>query len=297
MVDLKSLAGKVWEDIQCTRATSVAAGLAYYFLFSLFPLLLVAATLLGFLPIPNLFGRGVHLMSQFIPQDAMGMVRETLRGMLSPHRTGLLSFGVVTAIWSASGGFSSLIDALDIAYDAKKSRGYLMNRLIAFALTFIVGGLFTIALIATVLGPEFGHFLTRHAHLSAAWTFVWPVVRWAIMLVSVVLAVELLYFIAPNVKQKFWATLPGALLAVMVWVGASYGLGIYFSHFSSYNKTYGTLGAVMALMLWLWITSLIIIVGAELNAELIKAEGLRLKGQAKLDEDPQNAKQMPPAAA
>jgi membrane protein len=115
------------------------------------------------------------------------------------------------------------------------------------------------------------------------------------MLISVVLAVELLYFIGPNVKQRFWATLPGALLAVGVWIAASYGLGLYFAHFSNYNKTYGSIGAVMALMLWLWVTSLTILVGAELNSELLKAAGARLKGQAHTD-NPQNIKKPPPAA-
>lgn len=279
LLKLKQFATHLYDDFNRTRITAVSGGLAYFFLLSLFPLLLVFSTLLGFLPVPDLFDRGIDIMQKFVPADAMGLVRETLKGILSPTRAGLLSFGILGAIFTASGGFSSLIDALDIAYDAKTSRSWWRQRLLAVGLTFLVGGLFTIGLIATVLGPSFGAFVTKWFHLSTAFAAVWPAIRWGIMFVSVFVAIELLYFLGPHVKQRFKYTLPGAALAVLVWAIASYLLGIYITHFGNYNKMYGSLGAVIGLMLWLYVTSMIILVGAEINAELCKAGGKPLEGQ------------------
>jgi membrane protein len=252
----------------------------YFFLLSLFPMLIVAATMMGYLPVPNLFERGVDVASGLVPPDAMGVVRGTLASVLKEQHAGLLSLGIIGAIWSASGGFSSMIDCLDIAYDVKQSRSYIRQRVLAIGLTFAVGGLFTIALIASVLGPQFGDFLSKTFHVQALVARLWPAVRWGAIFVSVVIAIELLYFLGPNVKQRFMDTLPGAILATAVWLLASLGLGLYISHFGNYNKTYGSLGAVIALMLWLYVTSIIIIVGAEVNSELVKMRGDRLAGQS-----------------
>jgi membrane protein len=278
--ECSALVCKVWDDINRTRTTSIAGGLVYFFLLSLFPMLIVAATMMGYLPVPNLFERGVDVASGLVPPDAMGVVRGTLASVLKEQHAGLLSLGIIGAIWSASGGFSSMIDCLDIAYDVKQSRSYIRQRVLAIGLTFAVGGLFTIALIASVLGPQFGDFLSKTFHVQALVARLWPAVRWGAIFVSVVIAIELLYFLGPNVKQRFMDTLPGAILATAVWLLASLGLGLYISHFGNYNKTYGSLGAVIALMLWLYVTSIIIIVGAEVNSELVKMRGDRLAGQS-----------------
>jgi len=283
VAEVKEIGLKVYEDIGRTRVTAIAGGLAYFFLLSVFPLLVVLATALGFLPIPNLFDRGMEIMARFVPGDAMGLVRETLKGILSPSRGALLSVGILGTIWTASGGFSSLMDALDIAYDAKAARPWWKQKLIAVALTFVVGGLFSVGLVASILGPEFGQWITNFLHLSKVFAMVWPLLRWGTMLVSVVLAIELLYYIGPNVKQRFKATLPGAVIATVFWLVASFALGVYISHFGSYNKTYGSIGAVIVLMLWLYVTSIILLVGAEVNSEMQKRTGECLEGQASHD--------------
>jgi membrane protein len=288
VAELKTLISRVYNEVFRTRIPSVAGGLAYFFLLSLFPLLIVAATLLGFLPIPNLFERGIDIASRFVPPDAMGMVKETLKGILSPQRGKLLSLSILGTIWTATGGFSSLIEALDIAYDAR-SRSFLKQRAVAITLTFLVGGLFTIGLIASILGPRFGFFLSDLLHLQGVLATVWPAIRWGTMVGSVVLALELLYYFGPNVKQRFHATLPGAVLATSVWLFASYLLGIYFSHFAQYNKTYGSIGAVIALMFWLYVTSMIILVGAEVNSELAKLKRKRLGVAPQVIAEPKTA--------
>jgi membrane protein len=276
LVAVKNATVSAVRDLRCNRTFSIAAGLAYYFLLSLFPLLIFMAAALSYIPIPNLFNEILNLMSKLVPGDAMGVVRRIVHGVLHPPRSGLLSFGIIATLWAASGGFAAMIDALNVAYDVPETRPYWKTRLRAIELTFVVGGLVVVGLGFTILGPRFGEWLAKVGHVGPVFAALWPVLRWSIILVSIVLAVELLYFLAPNVKQGFTSTLPGALLGVAVWVGASLGVGIYLREFANYNATYGTLGGVIALMLWFYVSAVAILVGGEINSELLKAAGKSL---------------------
>jgi len=149
----------------------------------------------------------------------------------------------------------------------------------------MTGALLLVALSVMIVGPRFGEWLAARVHLSGLFVLLWPYIHWTIAVGFTILAVEALYFLAPNVKQRFLATLPGAVLAVGCWIGLSYLLGIYFRHFANFNKTYGTLGAAIALMVWLYWTGFAMLVGAELNAELAK-----ISSEGKLQQ-----KQEPPA--
>jgi len=134
-----------------------------------------------------------------------------------------------------------------------------------------------------IVGPQFGEWLAGRLHLSHIWLWLWPYIHWIIPIAFTILAVEAIYFLAPNVRQRFWATLPGAVLAVTFWIALSYLLGIYFRGFANFNKTYGTLGAAVALMVWLYWTGFAMLVGAELNAELAK---LSEKGAIQQEAEP-----------
>jgi len=268
---------RTYKDVNRNHTLALAAGLSYYYLLSLFPLLIFLAALLGYIPIPHLFDQLLTLMARIVPADAMGAVREILKGVLTPPRGGLLSFGFITTIWAATGGFSALIEALNIAYDVCETRAYWRTRLLAVGLTFMVGALGVVALGVTALGPRFGDWLVNHSSLDHIWQVGWPIIYWGLLILCAVLTVELLYFLAPNVKQDFFATLPGALLAVGIWVLSYHALGIYFRNFANFSRTYGTLGGIIALMLWFYVTTFILLVGGELNSELLKACGERLR--------------------
>jgi len=162
------------------------------------------------------------------------------------------------------------MEALNVAYDVEETRPFWQTRPLAIGLTFVIGFFLLMALGVMIVGPRFGEWMAGRLHLSQVWVWVWPYIHWTISVVFTILAVEALYFIAPNVKQRFWATLPGAVVAVSCWIGLSYLLGIYFRSFANFNKTYGTLGAAVALMVWLYWTGFAMLVGAELNAELAK---------------------------
>jgi len=248
----------------------MAAALAYYFVLSLFPALIFLSAVVAYLPVPDLFNQALALLARFLPADAMGLVQRVLADVISPNKGTFLSLGILGTLWAASGGFAAMIEALDIAYDVRDDRPFWKTRPLAVGLAFLTGALLLTALSVMVVGPRFGQWLAGKVHLSGFFVLLWPFIHWTIAIGFTILAVEALYFLAPNVKQRLRATLPGAVVAVSCWIALSYLLGIYFRHFGNFNKTYGTLGAAVALMIWLYWTGFAILVGAQLNEELAK---------------------------
>jgi len=270
---------RTYSDMLRNHTLQMAAALSYYFVLSLFPALIFLSAVVAYLPVPDLFNQALALMSRFLPADSMGLVRRVLADVITPNRGTFLSFGILGALWAASGGFAAAIEALDLAYEVEDERPFWKTRPLAIGLAFLTGALLLIALSVMVVGPRFGAWLAARVHLSDLFVFLWPYIHWTVAVGFTVLAVEALYFLAPNVKQRFGATLPGAALAVGSWIGLSYLLGIYFRHFANFNKTYGTLGAAIALMMWLYWTGFAMLVGAELNSELAK-----MSNEGKLEE-------------
>jgi membrane protein len=260
-------------DVMQNHTMAFAAGLSYYFVLSLFPALIALAAVAGFLPVPHLFDQLLNLMSRYIPPDSMGLVRHILNDVLSSHRGALLSFGLLASLWTASSGFSNMIEALNVAYNVPETRPFWKTRGLALVMTFGVGGLLVVALCLMLVGPEFGNWMAGVLHVSFLWARIWPVVRWVVSSAFIVLAVECIYLLGPNVKQRFAHTLVGAVVAVLAWLALSYGLGVYFQRFANLNRTYGALGGVVALLTWLYWSSFVILIGAEINGEIMQAAG------------------------
>ena len=273
---VKGALGRTYEGVQRKHTMQMAAGLSYYFVMSLFPLLIVFAAAVAYLPVPNLFDQALGFASRFMPHESMGLVKAVLRQVITPHRGKFMSLGIVGTIWAASGGFSSMMEALNVAYDVPESRPFWKTRPLAIGLTFLIGILLVIALALMLVGPNFGGWLAAKVGLGSVFIAVWPYLRWSIAIAFAVLAIELIYFLAPNVRQRFRRTLPGAALAVACWLLLSWALGIYFQHFTNLNKTYGTLAAAIALMVWLYWTAFAILLGGEINADLLQEDGKRL---------------------
>ena len=276
----------IWRTVEAVpekHTLQMAAALSYYFVISLFPAFILLSAIVAYMPGAKPFDQVLGLMSGFVPKDSLELLRKVLATVVTPNRGALLSFGVLGTLWTASGGFAAAIEALDIAYEVEEARPFWVTRPLAVGLTLLVGVLLLIALAVMIVGPEFGAWLAERTNLSWLFAAAWPYIHWTIAVLFTVLAVEALYFLAPNVKQRFWTTLPGAVLAVGCWIGLSYGLGVYFRSFANFNKTYGTMGAVIALMVWLYWTSFFMLVGAELNCELAKESR---QGKIKQDEDP-----------
>jgi membrane protein len=265
---------KAFKDLNQNHLLAFAGSLAYYFFMSLVPFLILLASLLVYTRIPGLFDYILGGMSRLVPAESMIMVRKVLEDMINTRSAGVLSFGIIGTIWSASGGFSAMIEALNVAYDVQEGRPFWKTRPLAVLLTIIVGTLVCILLFAMFFGPHWGGDLAAKLNLSPLFTKAWFFFRWVLAAVCALLSVEVIYYLAPNVEQRhFLQTVPGSVIAVTLWVSASYVLGFYLQHFAQLSKSYGTLGAVVGLLLWFYVTSAAILIGAEINAELAKAVG------------------------
>ncbi len=259
-----------YDDIVRHHVFQAAAALSYYFILAVFPGLIVLSAVMGLVPVPHLFGHVIRLMTRLLPQNSMSMVRPVIRSVLQANHGAWLSAGALGLIWVLSAAFDALIEALDMAYDVVDERPFWKTRLIAIGLGLMTGLLLTIALIIMILGPRFGEWLASRIDLSNVFVVLWMPVHWLVAVAFTIMSVEAIYFLAPNVKQRFRATLPGAILAVGSWLALSWGLGYYFRHFGTYNRIYGTLSGFIALMTWFYWNAFALLVGAELNAELAK---------------------------
>jgi len=231
-------------------------------------------------------------MSTVVPADSMGLVRSVLRDVVTPYRGGFLTIGILGTIWTASSGFAGLVEALNVAYGVPETRPIWKTRLLALQLMVVTGFLLVLGTTLVFVGPQFGTWLSNKVGLSNQFAEAWPVIRWSVSIAFIVLAVDLIFYWGPNVKQKFLATLPGAAIGVGFWLAASFLLGYYFRQFAGINRTYGTLAAAVALMVWLYWSWFVILIGAEINAEVLKAKS---GGKLELKQPPPKVVKTPSA--
>lgn len=278
--ETRALTVIVGRELIRTQVFDVAAGLAFWSMMSMVPLLLTLTSLLSLLHLPNLYPQILSTMALLVPPDALSLMERMIGNLLRPH-TGMFSFGIVSYIWSTTGGFTALISALNIAYDVAHPRSWIRDRLQALLLTFTCGGLLTVALLALLAGPGFVHLLGEAIPLPPPVEKLWPLIRGGTVFVGFVLALELAYFLGPNLRQRFKSTLPGAVFAIALWFAGSAGLAFYLSHLSNYSRMYGGMGAIIALMFWIYLMALATLIGAEMNAELAKRRDSLLRGHQK----------------
>ena len=270
---IKHVLFETYNGVTRNHTLQMSAALSYYVVLSLFPAMIFFSAMIAYLPIPDLFNQASALMADLLPAESMGLVGKVLADVITPNRGAFLSFGILATLWASSGVFAAAIEALNMAYEVSDDRPFWKTRGLALGLAFTIEFLALVALFVLVVGPRFGEWLAHRIRLSEVFVLLWPYLRWSIAIAFAVLAVEVLYFFAPNVKQRFQATLPGAVAAVTCWICLSYVLGQYFRHFAKFNKTYGTMGAAIGLMIWLYWTAFAVLVGAALNAELAKLSG------------------------
>ena len=255
----------IYNDVYDEHLFVFAAGLSYYFVLSLFPLLVSMASLLGYVPIPHLFEGLLTLMARLVPGDGMSLVRNIVSDVINHKHTHFLTVGLVFTIWTASSGFAAIIDGLDIVYRVRETRPVWKTRPIALGLTLLAGSLLLVAVGLMVEGTYFGIWAVSRFDLNPASFSAWRYLRGGIATGFAVLAVELLYHFGPNVKRRFRDSLAGAIIAVMTWIGLSHLLGLYFRHFDSLDKTYGPLGAAIGLYVWFYLSGFAVLVGGEIN--------------------------------
>jgi membrane protein len=279
------------EEFQRDDALGIAAQLAYYLILALFPFILVLVSLLGTFGSEELASEVLGYFQQVMPEQAYEIIKDFTDNIISgkAEAPGLFTFGILFTIWAASGAFAALINALNRAYDVQETRPFWKVRSIAILMTLGLSVLILIGVLLLVLGPQIGEAIANVFGLERTFLVVWEVARWPVALFFMMFTVALLYYFAPDVDQPFrWIT-PGGLIGVVLWVLASVGFNFYVSNFGSYNKTYGSIGAVIVLLLYLYISSLTILFGATLNATLVRMKE-EISGSQILDAKPANEK-------
>jgi membrane protein len=274
----KRVYNEIWEDEVLTRS----AALAFYFVAALVPMLFFVVTILGFFAQShNLQSSLFDYAGRFMPPDAFTLLQKTLKE-IAKNATGLkLATGLVLALWSGSGGLSSVMDALNRCYGVKDQRPYWKQKFIAIVLTIAIAALTIAALIIVLYGGDIAQFVGAHTGLSHITVLAWRVVQWPLAIFFVVFAFALMYYWGPDTDQQWQWITPGSLWGVLLWIVASVGFRVYLHFFNSYSKTYGSLGAVIILLYWLLITGVAILIGGEINSEIENAAAKRGHPEAK----------------
>jgi membrane protein len=247
-----------------------AAQLSYYFLLALFPLLLFLINILGYLAQQGTLFRDKLLVyvAALMPASAFLLVHNTLDEVSAASGKGKLSFGLLAALWAASNGMGAISDTLNLAYNVREKRPWWKVRLICIGLTVALAILILAALAIVLYGGTIGEALATRYGFSNLFTIVWKIVQWPIALLFVLTTFNLIYNFAPNIPghARRWIT-PGAFVGVGLWLLVSFGFRLYLGFFDSYSVTYGSLGAVIILMLWFYLSGVAILIGGEVNSE------------------------------
>ncbi len=243
-----------------------AAQLAYYMLFSIFPMLLIAATLLAYLNIDR--DSVFNLIQEFAPEQIISFLEENLDNLLSNRNGGLLSIGILATLWSASNGMNAVTKALNKAYSVTDRRNYFIKRFLSIVFTLAMIGTIACTLLLLVFGQQIGMFIFNHLHVSKEVLDFWNNIRWVVTVIVIFVVFTFLYWVAPAKKNHILGVLPGSIFATVGWSVASLGFAYYVNNFANYSATYGSIGVIIVLMLWFYITGIILMTGGELNATI-----------------------------
>jgi len=260
-----TLLKKTFKEFSSDDMSTYASALAYRALFSLFPFLLFLLALLGFLNLSDFFDWIRQQAALALPPMAMEQVNPVI-DQLQRQQGGLLSFGILAALWTASVGFRSLMNAMNRAYDVREGRPTWKLMLLSVLYTVGSAVLLLACAMLMVLGPQVMGWLADLVGLRDVVVVLWAWLRWPVVIFLMMLLVAVLYYVTPDVEQKFRFITPGSVLAVVVWVAASLAFGIYVQNFADYNATYGSIGAIIVLLLYFYISAAVLLLGAELNA-------------------------------
>ncbi|SEJ06762.1 YihY/virulence factor BrkB family protein [Pseudomonas sp. NFR16] len=265
--------------------STYASALAYQMLFSLFPFLLFLIALIGFLHLPDFFS-WLRLQSELVlPPQALDQVNPVI-DQLQQSKGGLLSIGIVIALWTASAGVRLMMSAMNAAYDVVEERPVWKRIPLSVLYTIGIAGMLLAAAALMVTGPQVISWLAAQIGMEDFIVTLWTILRWPLIIILLMVAVAIMYYVMPDVKQNFRFITPGSVLAVVVWIVASLGFAYYVKTFADYNAMYGSIGAIIVLLLYFYISAAVLLLGAEMNAviEHMSAEG-KDKGEREAGEN------------
>jgi membrane protein len=265
----KELSLKTWRGINADNIYGGAAELSYYFLLALFPMLIFLTSLVGFLP----GAQQAILVSlgRVVPGQAMKLVNDTLQDVINNRSGGLLSFGILGTLWAASVGVAALMETLNVVYCVKEGRSFWKVRLIAVGLTIILSSVMIGGTVLIMFGDKLSAWLAGELGLGSSFAVAWGVVDYLLGLVLLLIGIDLIYYFAPNIKLRWRVTTFGSGFALIALIVVSLLFSLYLRVAPSYSATYGSLGAVIVLMLWLYLVGLVILTGGKINAIIREA--------------------------
>ncbi len=280
----RGLAKRVWHEIQEDDVFGRAAELSYYFLLALFPFLIFLTSIIGLV-----LGSGTgtrHMLFDYLarvmPPSAYQLISSTITEVSNSSSGGKISFGILAALWAASNGMTAITSSLNSAYDVKENRPWWKQRLTAIGLTMALSVLIISALVLVVAGGHIADWLARTFGLGDIFPLTWKIVQWPVVLACMTFAFALIYYFAPDVREQKWVWLtPGAVIGVVLWLLVSLAFRVYLHFFDSYSATYGSIGAVIILMLWLYLTGAAVLIGGEINSEIENAAAEQGQPEAK----------------
>jgi len=268
---------RVLKKIDQDRCLYLAAALAYYLLFALFPFLLFILTLAGFFPSLRLYRELMASLADVLPPVAVQLIQDSLREVLSQQRVGLAVLGFFISLWSSSNAVIAASEGLNRAYGVVEERPFWKVRAMAILMSLSLSLLVITASVLALFGGKAGYWLAQSFEGGARLHPIWEVLRWTVSVGLMVVVLATVYYFVPDVEQAWrWIT-PGSIFAVLLWMLASAVFSVYVRDFATYTKSYGAIGAIIVLLTWFYITGFIVLLGGEINAELeqIVADGKR----------------------
>jgi membrane protein len=265
-VSLMQFLKELYREISKDDIFNGAAALGFYLTLAIFPAMIFLMAVIPYLPIPNVDKAIMDLLHQALPASAADMFTSVVQQVTSQPRGGLLSFGLIAALWATSSGMVAIMQQLNVTYDVKETRNFFRVRATAVALSLLFVLLVLGAFSLIVLGGVLQDWLVARFGVGGVVLTLFAVLRWLIVIVGLLLAFALIYYLAPDVEQKFVFITPGSVIGVLVLTLASIGFAWYTQNFGNYDATYGSIGAVIVLMLWLYIAGIAILLGSEINA-------------------------------
>lgn len=255
--------------------TGLASQLAFFFLLSLFPLLIFLITLLPFL---NIDDAQIFLyIREYAPASVAMLIEDTLAEILANRNGSLLSVGALATIWSASKGMNALTKALNRSYYTAETRSFIVTRALSLVFTVLLIVVLLIALILPVFGQQIGILAFSYFGLEQGFLTIWQSLRWGIPPVLIFLVFVTVYWLVPNVKLRWKSVIPGAAFATIGWILTSLAFSFYVGNFGNFSSTYGSIGAIIVLMMWLYFSGIILMLGGQLNAVMLERETIKLK--------------------
>lgn len=252
---------------------ALGAQLAYYMVLSFIPFLMFLMTLVGFSHLNS--DAVLNLLSNVMPTEAFNLIQSTVIEIVDREQTGLLWISIALAIWVSSSGFKAVIKGLNKAYGVKETRSYIKLKLISMIYTILLALIVIATLFLFVFGDVIGDFFIKVLEHPEFIYYIWNMLRYVVVILIMILFFMFLYNATPCVRLGWLEVIPGAVITTLGWISISYIFAYYVNNFSNYSRLYGSLGAVFMFMTWMFITSMILILGGEINAVLAEKNGLK----------------------